>query len=816
MQSNYNSQSSYSAFTRPRPIRIAFLLDPSNTSEDLLNTILEFNLQLWGGRYNPIIPCNGAEITESFWRLLVFSDPDIVISYIKLQDDLIEKIDREVSPYYFTYANDNDKRPSRPQLHGRDPITNEFLIKDINSLGLKPFYAPKYPLVVFKMRETSPNRGFLLRNFGHLPYMLQFLAKPGDREWRPELKDTYRDIDTYQIDGDNELAKIIDELSKKRTLIYPVSISSLPISPPAKIESYNDHGFLLAIGDDILNFLYLWNRSHITASHTFDQMVIPEGILDDMGCLNSIKQLLVNYVGTVLTLISSDKTTEELSRLAEFFEKDTHWRVKTISSEGFCFPMIAKSDYVPLYYENTGDTYKFYDKTALIPNKGPVSTDNSFFSQKGSWVLDTDITYRPERFSYTNQEYWWKLPRRSGISFIFYRKGLSRINKYGSISFEVDSTEKNIEVLIPDDMSVFWELISPSHSYAYRDDIRREKVVHYELLHCSEKGQYLDGVVGLFPSLWHANNCFKERLWRKIFAFLCNVQNKREDNVLTEIRGKVGKALRIAIQEHPDKIKQATEYLSLFINSLIKKTNYERFLRFDYLLKIANEEREEFLKRHADRKEEFAYTQDDLIKELNDALQQFTESKIIFQGARPRCSFCGYTNWITLNEVSDQITCKGCHSKFDFPVEAEWYYHLNELVRKTILNQGIMATILCLGQLLSESRKSFIYVPNVNLYDKYRDENPDAELDIMCISDRKFIIGEVKNSAKLITQSVISGMEELARKLRPDRVVMYAFEGPHKKAIQLTQTLRERLEPFGIEVNYMQPPDYINDPTYHV
>jgi hypothetical protein len=517
VQANYNNQSSYSVFTRHRPIRIAFLLDPANASDDLLNTILEFNLQLWGGRYNPIIPCNGAEISESFWRLLVFSDPDIVISYVKLQDDLIEKIDRKVSPYYLKYADDGRLSFS---FAGNEPIANEFLIKDINNLGLRPFYAVKCPLVVFKMRETSSNRSFLLRNFGHLPYMLQFITKPGDKEFRPELNTIYQEIDTYQIDGDNKLENIIDDLSKKKTLIYPMSISAFPVSRPAQVELHNDHGFHLAIGDDILNFLYLWNRSHISAPHRFDQMFIPEGILGDTGSLNSIKRLLGNYVyrgGAELTLISSNKTGEELNKLAEFFKKDTYWRVKTISSEGFCFPMIAKSDLIPFDYEKTGETYKFYDKTALIPNKGPLPTGASLFSQKGSWVLDTNIIYRPERFSYTNQEYWWNLPRRSGISFIFQEKNrLSRINKYGCISFEVESSEKNIEVLIPDDMSVFRQLISPSYSRSYRDDIREEKVVHYDSLYYSEKGRYLDGVVGLFPSLWHANKCFEERLWRKI------------------------------------------------------------------------------------------------------------------------------------------------------------------------------------------------------------------------------------------------------------------------------------------------------------
>jgi hypothetical protein len=75
VQANFNNQSSYSVFTRHRPIRIAFLLDPANASDDLLNTILEFNLQLWGGRYNPIIPCNGAEISSRSGGCLFFLIP---------------------------------------------------------------------------------------------------------------------------------------------------------------------------------------------------------------------------------------------------------------------------------------------------------------------------------------------------------------------------------------------------------------------------------------------------------------------------------------------------------------------------------------------------------------------------------------------------------------------------------------------------------------------------------------------------------------------------------------------------------------------
>ena len=83
MNTPFNTRQSYSIVAKPRPVRIAFLVDPENTTDELLNSIVQFNLVKWGGRYNPIVPCNGKEITDSFWDLLIFSDPDIVYSFVE-------------------------------------------------------------------------------------------------------------------------------------------------------------------------------------------------------------------------------------------------------------------------------------------------------------------------------------------------------------------------------------------------------------------------------------------------------------------------------------------------------------------------------------------------------------------------------------------------------------------------------------------------------------------------------------------------------------------------------------------------------------
>src|ERR1700733_9354746 len=96
----YNPSDHVSVHSRPRPIRIAFLIDVDDCSEELRNEILRFNVRIWGGRLNPIIPVVRGTIPPGYWNLLFIYDPDIVYSYVTLSDELIKKIDLQISPYH--------------------------------------------------------------------------------------------------------------------------------------------------------------------------------------------------------------------------------------------------------------------------------------------------------------------------------------------------------------------------------------------------------------------------------------------------------------------------------------------------------------------------------------------------------------------------------------------------------------------------------------------------------------------------------------------------------------------------------------------
>ena len=93
------NQSPYNIYVRKRPIKIAYLINPKETTFEEIDLIFEFNMSIWGGRYNPIVKTDGNSINKSEWELLCNFDPDVIKSLVALDDDLIKQIDLSLAPY---------------------------------------------------------------------------------------------------------------------------------------------------------------------------------------------------------------------------------------------------------------------------------------------------------------------------------------------------------------------------------------------------------------------------------------------------------------------------------------------------------------------------------------------------------------------------------------------------------------------------------------------------------------------------------------------------------------------------------------------
>ena len=158
---------------------------------------------------------------------------------------------------------------------------------------------------------------------------------------------------------------------------------------------------------------------HILDPHfrlRLSQMSIPEKILENEDLTKKCGKFIDKnvYWGNQglpeVEFISGSKTSAELEEIAKKISQGHNWRVRVrCSKENFQFPSITENKEAYLIKNQYEHTDSFKETYVRIPNTGPVPDRTSAF-QPGSWMIDIDIPYRPERFFYTNGSYTWKLP----------------------------------------------------------------------------------------------------------------------------------------------------------------------------------------------------------------------------------------------------------------------------------------------------------------------------------------------------------------------------------------------------------------------
>src|SRR2546427_4627467 len=83
----------------------------------IIDAILTYNRDRWGGRYNPIVLTNGQTLTNAWWSLLEAVDPNVVKSFVALSDHLVGAIERRVSPYLIQQLDPREQDDGRWHLH---------------------------------------------------------------------------------------------------------------------------------------------------------------------------------------------------------------------------------------------------------------------------------------------------------------------------------------------------------------------------------------------------------------------------------------------------------------------------------------------------------------------------------------------------------------------------------------------------------------------------------------------------------------------------------------------------------------------------
>jgi len=195
---------------------------------------------------------------------------------------------------------------------------------------------------------------------------------------------------------------------------------------------------------------------------------------------------------------------------------------------------------------------------------------------------------------------------------------------------------------------------------------------------------------------------------------------------------------------------------------------------------------------------EYAYDEKDLKEEMSN----LTESNVLLTGIRPNCPFCGSAYWYHIDEATQHLRCKGCRYEYSMPANQEWFYKLNTLVQAGCFEHGLIPVILVLGELLLHPGVCFFYAPCLEIFEEYGGE-PYGDLDIVCIQDGKFIIGEIKQSVKLFKPDDFTKMGEIAERILPDEVLFSSMDGQPNTVVKAgIANLKEQLSPREIDVKW--------------
>ena len=910
----------YSIYIDKRPMRIVFLVNPSQENIEMIDQIINFNRGLWGGRFNPIILTDGNTIKDNWWKFLRDVDPDVIKPLVPLSNELIERFENFLSPLTIEAFREDDNlrlgvgtrispaRVNPKSINSREslalfgePILGLFNVDEMDSdvdklfidrnfgvsadrrhhYGWEEFNIPisletalsrgEVPLEVhegFKEKELQnkcehlSNEAFCKDSVQH-PEKWAIIDKENNGIHYIERRDEKLFVLPYRKSkilnsNENEIEKniyltvdresLIDaltELANTQNIIYRDQICAFP-NTERDVDKQEQDRFQVIVGDTIEDLVYFWNKPWLLSrwKRTYmNQLWLPTALATDPDMEDALCAWISKNSRTerqsskTVQFVSFSTEEEDLKNIASRFQNKL-----SFSTDVKCYDEPQIPNCRPEYplFSLREDPFSDRDSSIEI-HRGQGNTnileltEPKGLSQRdldGHWMADFYIEFTHDR--YANHEdvrirgvdnaFLWQFPNRNHLTYFMFDR-FSRIRRNSFPSALIKRGGKVLRLTLKEAESVVSSLFFNNNRHVYTKSDPRTQVTttDYSRANVSDKGKYLQGVLELFGNLTLAYEVFRNPYWRSMFDILSkntNAEQNAQVSVANKIRKLIDRSGPLTAGDQNDIESLAIQAINLAKNLTLKQKESP----FKAFTAEAGEWKDKYVE---GVKSTDNHTENDLIShrfspnDVRNALSGLTQRNIIQIGVRPQCPNCGMTNWYHVDDIGQQLICQGCRIPFPFQPELAWQYKLNNLAHVAYAQHGTTPLILVLGQLLDESRDSFLYSPNLNLFTKPQDGSsedlkPTAEIDIACIQDGKFIIGEVKQSIGLFNKNDFDKTAEIAKKVKPDIVLFSCIDKqqPTKDITNHIERIKKELCPLEIDVIWYEL-KYL-DSTYHV
>jgi PAS domain-containing protein len=803
---------------------VAYVLEDGVDSHAWLDAIFASCFGRHGGRQSLVVPAIQGQISERYKNWLRLLDPDYVLLLTYNNAALVEPLARLLGD---TTIQQRERVRDTVEQYPRVGVGNSGL----SAISWLPFFK-----VVPGLTRTTPgfivdrfpmwvDDGIIKDNFGTLYGSLDrfpihdeigvpaLILTPADA---PADRWHFRSVNGEEV---QDAYSLIERLASTGNIATLAQLSNLASQRFHTRHAWND-AFCLVIGDTLADRISCWNAALLfddAQTQVLKTMRVPAHVANDSDKLAKITHYLnhknwINQQGGNGRVVvrSHSLPADQLNAIAQQLRQGAHTWIEAspIAAIDDCCPedatqVRAGRSRWPNDPRDSSDT-ALVDGTTIVATPRPFQLSycngqHPIFSQ-GSWYVDLSIDRLNDNGRFANVREEWRLPLRSHLIGSFFKASGARLLRQGMITRPVDINQATVEVRGASDDEIIRSLLTEVPRYDY-EDMRRtlQKKPAYRYASPSDKGSYLRGLLGLFGSLSDAEQILGNHFWRSQFLKMAVPAQDQKTEIITylqrRLRARDGELL-INDEAGWQRLAQRIIEKSARLRAPRDKTQYEKLLTaWSAELENAIQLDQDLVPRHDE-------IMGEATDELKRSLSYLFDRGIFYRGHEWSCRHCSHRNWVSVDGLRNVMACEVCGHNHLLPVDVTLDFRLNDFFATCLREHDTLTVTWALSVLRRESESAFVFGPQMSLYEDYPENQggrSNRELDVVCIVDNKFVVGEAKLSVALIADSDIEDLADAARKLEADRAVLMVLSGDWAAMNRKVEKLRALL-PSHIEV----------------
>lgn len=828
---------------RPRPVRIAFLVDLDEASHAILDELFQYCFSLWCGRFSLIVPCKDNKPLPYYLPWLKAFDADIIYSYINLtrEDQLSfhEEFYPSVLQKHWTPPGDS------PTRHAPQPSIAPLLVSSLIPLaGAASIMDGSRGVAIVTAMGALCNDRFLRDSFGIVSPQLRnalrgplsnfgtIVAAVRDNHLQPREQHFQPPETTVPSD-----TAILYQMARNRRVR---GLSRLSAMMAHRLDFHASkwlRSFNIVVGNTVSDRIMYWNaRSLMPVGRDWDDvdLIIPREKFESPEFISHLREFLNHrsHIGggngpARATLRSISLSDVELERLASTMMNGQGWIAYDhhhVSNLSDVTPTKEELKFARL----TGEQYAFRNSSQWIDQSatgtsihlGAVSPDHIRHippsianSDLGGWALDVDIERAINHSPYSNLTHRWRLPRRLRVTGAF-RKPYQLQETYGPVFNPRTSSEGLLTVFgaigrpppmitIPSDEVAILHALHNGRDWPSFDRFGEDGTPPDRICARAERsasGRYFWGVYQLFGDLNTARLFLLHAFWRKQLQHL-GATDQRTEERQNRVESQIRKRLGAKSFDCSD-----TQKLSALTNIVLQEADAERAvirsLQWDSLRSDFSEMVAAYKSRYPSPQESADELDEDKLFErsLRAFVQDLCVAGVFHQGYEHTCRQCLHRSWTAISDLKSQIVCEVCHSEQPAPVDRAWQFRLNGFLREALQRHGIGPLFWAINHYCQNSSSSFWFEGPINIY--FDDQSaiynrPNTDIDLTIIDGGVVRMCEVKQSERQFGDP--EGLAATMLKLRPDIAMIAVMEPESEKLTRKFKRFAKALEGSGIK-----------------